>query len=213
MSHWGQRITPEVHVTWCGVVVRAWCLPLTGVALCLCLSESLQIQADCCGSNSWCFKWSFADSSWLLQINLPECQRIKLPALPSLLKFQTFLVSMGVRWVFFHWSGFSVTVPVGSCLQGWFQLTGLPWIPPCLGLKCWSPLLTFKAPVPKLIYWQYNYYCYQHHRDHYVLTWRADQNWPQIVFLALPSAPINSAAWSNFSLASIHCARKKICCA
>ena len=46
-----------------------------------------------------------------------------------------------------------------------------------------------------------------------VLTWCADQNWPQMVFLALPSAPINSAACSNFSLASIHCTRKQICCA
>ena len=42
-----------------------------------------------------------------------------------------------------------------------------------------------------------------------VLTWCADQNWPQMVFLALPSAPINSAACSNFSLASIHCTRRK----
>ena len=31
-----------------------------------------------------------------------------------------------------------------------------------------------------------------------VLTWCADQNWPQMVFLALPSAPINSTACSNF---------------
>ena len=46
-----------------------------------------------------------------------------------------------------------------------------------------------------------------------VLTWCADQNWPQMVFLALPSAPINSAACSNFSLASIHCTRKQIYCA
>ena len=33
-----------------------------------------------------------------------------------------------------------------------FPLTGLPWIPPCLGLKCLGPLPTLKAPVPKLMY-------------------------------------------------------------
>ena len=50
---------------------------------------------------------------------------------------------------------FSVTVPFGSCWQGWFPLTGLPWIPPCLGLKCSGILPTFKAPVPKLTYWRW----------------------------------------------------------
>ena len=178
MSHCGQWITPKAHVTWCRVVTKVWRLPFAGVALCQCVSESLQIEADCCRSNSWCFKRSlqissnqslrinlllhvsskslqiqavhcrsviitttsllqiFVVSSWLLGINLPVCEQIKLQALLSRQKFQTFLVSMGVRWVFFHWSGFSVAEPVGSCLKGWFPLKRLPWIPPCLGLKC-----------------------------------------------------------------------------
>jgi len=178
VSRCGQWITPKAHVTWCRVVTRVWRLPSAGGALCQCVSESLQIEADCCRSNSWCFKGSlqnssnrslrinlllhvlskslqiqavhcrsviitstsllqiFVVSSWLLQINLTVWERIKLPALLSRQKFQTFLVSTGVRWVFFHWSGFSVAEPVGSCLKGWFPLERLPWIPPCLGLKC-----------------------------------------------------------------------------
>ena len=51
---------------------------------------------------------------------------------------------------------FSVTVPVSSCSQGWFWLAGFPWKPPCHGLKCSGPLLTFKVSVvPKLIYWRW----------------------------------------------------------
>lgn len=36
-----------------------------------------------------------------------------------------------------------------------------------------------------------------------LLTWWADQNWPQIVFFILLSASIKSAAFSNFSRASV----------
>ena len=46
-------------------------LPLAGVALCQCVSESLQIEADCCRSNSWCLKGSLQISSnRSLRINL-----------------------------------------------------------------------------------------------------------------------------------------------
>jgi len=34
-------------------------------------------------------------------------------------------------------------------------LTGMPWIPPCLDLKCLGSLPTFKAPVSKLTYGQW----------------------------------------------------------
>ena len=62
LSHWGQWITPETLVTWCKV--------FAGVALCLIVSESLQIQADNHRSNSRCFEQIFADCSWSLWINL-----------------------------------------------------------------------------------------------------------------------------------------------
>ena len=32
---------------------------------------------------------------------------------------------------YFPLNSFSVTVSVGGCMQGWFLLAGLPWIPPC----------------------------------------------------------------------------------
>ena len=80
-----------------------------------------------------------------------EVLRFESPPLAPLQMFQTFLVSMGDQMSISPLIWFSVTVPVGSCLQGWFPFTGLPWIPPCLGLKCSGPLPTLKAPVPKLI--------------------------------------------------------------
>jgi len=40
------------------------------------------------------------------------------------------LVSIG-SGEYFPLNSFSVTVPVGGCMQGWFPLAGLPWIPPC----------------------------------------------------------------------------------
>ena len=71
--HWGQWITiPRVHVTWCGVVTRAWCLPIVGVSLCLCVRESLQILAYHHGSIGQCFKGIFADLLLLVQF-LAEC--------------------------------------------------------------------------------------------------------------------------------------------
>ena len=121
------RITPEAYMTWCRVVARARCLPFTGMVLCLFSSSSQQIILPV-------FEWIFADSS--SQCSLP------------FRSFKPFLVSMGFRWVFFHWSGFSVTVAVGSCLQGWFLLMGLPWIPPCLGLNCSAPHQPLRYQFP-----------------------------------------------------------------
>lgn len=135
------------------VLDSSWLWQISNLLLCFC--ESIWIQADCSRSISMCFLWIFADLSWLLQFSLLGCKQIKLPALPSLQKFQTFLQSMGVRWVIFPWSSFRVTVPFCSYLQEWFPLVGLPWIPPYLGLKCLGPLPTLKAPLPKLIYWQW----------------------------------------------------------
>jgi len=86
----------------------------------------------CCRGTLLVFKLI---SGIILPVFWANLCRNKLPVLPSLYKFQAFLVSMGVWWVFIHWSGFSVTVSVGSCLQWWFLLTGFPWIPPFFGLR------------------------------------------------------------------------------
>ena len=84
-----------------------------------------------------------------------EVQWLESPPLLPLQMFQTFVVSMGGQVSIFPLIWFSETVPLGSSLQRWFPLTELPWIPPYPGLKCSGPLPTFKAPVPKLIYWQW----------------------------------------------------------
>ena len=39
------------------------------------------------------------------------------------------LVSMG-SGEYFPLNSFSMTMPVGGCMQRWFPLAGLPWIPP-----------------------------------------------------------------------------------
>ena len=51
------------------------------------------------------------------------------PALPTLIGSQ-YQVS-AVLGKYFHWSSFSVMVPVGGCWRGWFLLTGSPWKPHC----------------------------------------------------------------------------------
>jgi len=59
-----------------------------------------------------------------------EVQRHESPPLRPLQMFQTFVLSMGGQVSIFPLIWFSETVPLGSCLQGWFPLTELPWIPP-----------------------------------------------------------------------------------
>ena len=53
-----------------------------------------------------------------------EVQRLESPPHPLLQMLQTFVVSMGGQVSIFPLIWLSVTVPVGSCLQGWFPLTG-----------------------------------------------------------------------------------------
>ena len=46
---------------------------------------------------------------------------------------------------------FSVTMPVGSCMHGWFQLAVLPWIPPCYaweGTSSQAHLLAMSSMSP-----------------------------------------------------------------
>ena len=155
--HWHGSLLACLWIIW-----FCWLLRITSRGLyeplqisCCSCCESLWILADHSGSFSIClsylgrFMLIFADKIFV------EVHRFESPPLPLLQVFQTFLVSMGGKVSIFPLIWFSVTVPVGNCLQKWFPLTGLPWIPPCLGLKCSGPLPTFKAPVPKLIYCQW----------------------------------------------------------
>ena len=67
---------------------------------------------------------------------LSESLRILAPS-PSL-PFCA-LVSMGLG-EYFPLNSFSVMVSVGGCMQGWFPLTGLPWIPPCYAWGVQAPV-------------------------------------------------------------------------
>ena len=71
---------------------------------------------------------------WLLWSLFIPCFSVNrcgvlLPPLPP-----SWFMGLGKYWVrlvfFFHWTLFSAMVPGGSCMQGWFPLAGLPWIPP-----------------------------------------------------------------------------------
>ena len=41
---------------------------------------------------------------------------------------------------YFPLNSFSVTVSVGGCMQEWFPLAGLPWIPPCYAWGIQAPV-------------------------------------------------------------------------
>lgn len=74
------------------VLDSSWLWQISNLLLCFC--KSIWIQADCSRSISMCFLRIFADLSCLLQFNLWGCKQIKLPVLPSLQMFQTFLASI-----------------------------------------------------------------------------------------------------------------------
>ena len=57
------------------------------------------------------------------------------------------LVSMG-SWQYFPMNSFNVTVPVGGCMQGWFPLTRLSWIPPCYAWGVQAPVQPLRHQFP-----------------------------------------------------------------
>ena len=57
------------------------------------------------------------------------------------------LVSMG-SGEYFPLNSFSVMVPVGGCMQGWFPLMGLPWIPPCYAWDVQAPFQPLRHQFP-----------------------------------------------------------------
>ena len=127
----------------CGLAARA-CF-----AMCLHLGSTVaRIAVVCCadlyGSLPWtdhCFchhigsllaQFSFVDRCFGGLI-LP----ILCPALPNPHR-KWFMVGIG-SGKFLHLSSFSLTVPVGGCLQGWFLLPGLPWNLPAVPGICTGP--------------------------------------------------------------------------
>ena len=118
------------------------------------LSKSLQILADLCGSICSCLKLIVVDY-W------PVCEWIKLPALPSLQKFQTFLANMASGEYFplicFQGDGVSWQLPMGEVPAHKVAMdTSLHWP------EVFRSLPTFKAPgarfskLPKLFRWHHS---------------------------------------------------------
>jgi len=155
----GSADNPKVHVLWCGVVARVWppalhlhgslltCLRIAwlcwlsqftscglygplSISCCSCC-ESLQILADCTGSFSSCLSKSLRIHADLHR-SICRGEATWVPTPPSPSDVSNLVVSMGRQVSIFPLTWFSVTVPVGRCLQGWFPLMGLPWIPLCL---------------------------------------------------------------------------------
>ena len=146
----GSAVNPKVHVSWCSVVARVWpptlhwhgsllaCLGIVwlcrllqftsrglywpfSISCCSCC-ESLRILADCTGSFSSCLSKSLRIHADLHRsICRGEATWVPTPASPSDVSNP-----VGRQVSIFPLVWFSVTVPVGSCLQGWFPLMGLP---------------------------------------------------------------------------------------
>ena len=104
--------------------------------------ESLRILADRSGSFSICFSESLG-----IHADLQRCGDLSNhPSLP----FRCFK-SYGKYGGSGEYFSTDLVQCDGASWQlraGWFPLTGLPWKPPCLGLKCLGPLPTLKALVP-----------------------------------------------------------------
>ena len=138
---------------WCGSLLAClriawlcWSLRITSHGLyeplsisCCSCCESLRILADHTGSFSFCFNESLPIHA---DLHRSFCRGAAawVPTPPSPSDVSNIVVSMGGQVSIFPLIWFSVTVPVGSCLQGWLPLTGLPCIPPCLWPEVLRPL-------------------------------------------------------------------------
>ena len=92
----------------------------------------------CLSCDSWCIScWSLGKS---LRILAPS------PSLPFL--------GLGVgkygSGEYFPLNSFSVTVPVGCCMQGWFLHAPLPWIPPNYAWGAQAPIQPLRHQFPSL---------------------------------------------------------------
>ena len=89
-------------------------------------------------SHAGIFELIFAD------LLLSESLRILAPS-PSL----PFCALVSIRsGEYFPLNSFSVMVSVGGCMQGWFLLSGLPWIPPCYAWGVQAPVQPLRHQFP-----------------------------------------------------------------
>ena len=103
-----------------------------------CLQGSFVYLVTYVASQAGIFELIFAD------LLLSKSLRILAPSLS--LPFCA-LVSIRLR-EYFPLNSFSVTVPVGGCMQGWFPLAGLPWIPPCYAWDIQAPVQPLRHQFP-----------------------------------------------------------------
>ena len=92
-------------------------------------------------SHAGIFELIFAD------LLLSESLRILAPS-PSL-PFCALKVSIR-SGEYFPLNSFSVTVSVDGCMQGWFPLAVLPWIPPCYAWGVQAPVQPLRHQFPSL---------------------------------------------------------------
>ena len=129
---WRGSLLACLRIAW-----LCWSLKITSRGLyepssirCCSCCESLQILADRTGSFSLCVSESLRAHA---DLHRSFCRGVTtwVPTLSSLSDVSNLVVSMEGQVSIFSLIWFSVTVPVGSCLQGSFPLLGLPWIPSC----------------------------------------------------------------------------------
>ena len=85
--------------------------------------KSLRILADCSRSRSFCFRESLRIHADLHR-SIYRGATTWVPTPPSPSDVSNLVVSIGGQVSIFPLIWFSVTMPVGSCLQGWFLLSG-----------------------------------------------------------------------------------------
>ena len=89
-------------------------------------------------SHAGIFELIFAD------LLLSESLRILAPSLSL-----PFCALVSIRsGEYFPLNSFSVMVSVGGCMQGWFPLAGLPWIPPCYAWGVQAPVQPLRHQFP-----------------------------------------------------------------
>ena len=103
-----------------------------------CLQGPFAYLVTYVASHAGIFELIFAD------LLLSESLQILAPS-PSL----PFSALVSIRsGEYFPLNSFSVMVSVGGCMQGWFPLAGLPWIPPCYAWGVQAPVQPLRHQFP-----------------------------------------------------------------
>ena len=103
-----------------------------------CLQGPFAYLVTCVASHAGIFELIFVD------LLLSKSLRILAPS-PSL----PFCALVRIRsGEYFPLNSFSVPASVGGCMQGWFPLAGLQWIPPCYAWGVQAPVQPLRHQFP-----------------------------------------------------------------